>query len=118
MNINYYSKNYELGDEVRKYIEEKLNKFSKFSKDSISADIKIEKGKRQNSEDVFIIRVSLSIDGRDFTVEKTGSTTFESIDSAEDALENIILKDKDQRISSRRFDGTKQDNNLDSLNIE
>lgn len=115
MNINFYSKNYEVGDEVKKYAEEKMEKFLKFSKVSLSAEIKIEKSKYQNNLDAFTVRLSVELDGRDFTVEKNGSTTFEAIDSAEDALENMILKNKDQRISSRRVNVEDQ---IDINNIE
>lgn len=116
MNINFYSKNYEIGDEVKKYAEEKMEKFLKFSKVNMSADFKIEKSKYQNNADAFSVRISVKLDGRDFIVEKTGSTTFEGIDSAEDALENMILKDKDQRISKRRTDN-EPDENMD-ISIE
>ena len=116
MNVNFYSKNYEIGDEVKKYAEEKIEKFLKFSKISLNSEVKIEKSKYQNNIDAFTVRISIELDGKDFTVEKNGSTTFEAIDNAEDALESIILKDKDQRISSRRVN---LDENIDSdINIE
>ena len=43
-----------------------------------------------------------SIDGRDFTAEKSGSNAFEAMDNVEEAQESLILKDKDQRISTRK----------------
>jgi ribosomal subunit interface protein len=118
MNINFYSKNYEIGEEVKSYIEEKMNKFLKFSKDNISADIKIERSKHQNSLDVFTLRISLSIDGHDFTVEKTGSTAFEATDKVEEALESMIVKNKDQRISSRKNEGLNENFEIEDLNID
>lgn len=118
MNINFYAKNFDMGDEVKEYIEDKLNKFQKFSKDNIGADVKMERSKFQNNKDVFTCRIALSIDGKDFTAEKTGSTTFEVIDNVEDALENIILKDKDQRISSKRVKNIDEKIDLSDLNID
>ena len=118
MNINFYTKNFEMGEEVKQYTEDKLSKFMKFSKDSISASVKMERSKFQNNKDVFSCRVVLSIDGRDFTAEKSGSSTFEVVDSVEDALENIILKDKDQRVSSKRADDSYKTADINDLNIE
>lgn len=102
MNINFYTKNFEMGDQIKQYTEDKLSKFEKFSKDSINASVKIERSKFQNNKDVFSCRIVLSIDGKDFTAEKTGSNAFESIDSVGNAIENMILKNKDQRVSNKR----------------
>jgi len=102
MSINFYVKNFKLGEEIKKYVEDRLNKFKKFSKDSLSANVKMERSKFQNNKDVFSCRVVLTIDGRDFTAEKSGSNAFEAMDNVEEALESLILKDKDQRVSTRK----------------
>ncbi len=102
MNINFYTKNFKLGDEVKQYIEDKLNKFTKFSKDSLSANVKMERSKFQKNKDAFSCRIVLTIDGKDFTAEKTGSNAFEAMDNVEEALENLILKDKDLMVSMRK----------------
>ena len=118
MNINFYTKNFEMGNEVREYVEDKLNKFAKFSKDNISADVKFERSKFQNNKDVFSCRVVLSIDGKDFNAEKTGSNAFEAIDSVEDAIENMVLKNKDQKISNKKSGKLDDVVDIDDLIIE
>lgn len=107
MNTNYYSKNYEIGEEVKGYIEERISKFSKYSndQDSIVANIKLERTKHQNGEDAFDISVELEIDGNGYFAEKTASTTFQAFDSCEEALNSIITKSKDKDVSDRRRSG-------------
>lgn len=104
MKVNYYSKNYEVGDEVKGYIEERIAKFSKYAVDaeSISANIKIEKTKHQNDLDGFDMSCELEIDGNGYFAEKTAPTTFQAFDECENALSSIIRKGKDKEISDRR----------------
>ena len=104
MNTNYYSKNYELGDEAKKYIEEGVLKFSKYANnvDSIKADIKIEKTKHQNSDDAFILSIELEIDGNGYFAEKSAPNLFKAFDDCEDALDSVIRRDKDKNISDKK----------------
>lgn len=107
MNINYYAKNFELGEEVKGYIEERLVKFEKYSndKDSLLANMKIEKTKHQNDSDAFDMTIELEIDGNGYFAEKTAPTTFQSFDECESALNSIITKAKDKEVSERRRSG-------------
>lgn len=104
MNINYYSKNYEIGDEVKKYIEEGISKFSKYANDSesIKSNIKIEKTKHQNYEDAFILAIELEIDGNGYFAEKSAPSVFKSFDDCEDAIDAVIRRGKEKDISDKK----------------
>ncbi len=107
MNINYYSKNYEIGDEVKGYIEERLVKFEKHAKDAdnIIINVKLEKTKHQNDEDAFNMSVELEIDGNGYFADKSSSTVFQVFDECEEAINAIIRKGKDKDVSEKRRNG-------------
>ena len=104
MNINYYAKNYEIGDEVKGYIEERIAKFVKFANDadSILINVKLEKTKHQNDADAFDMVCEVEIDGNGYFAEKTAPTVFQAFDDCEEALNSIMGKEKDREISDKR----------------
>lgn len=115
MNINYYSKNYEIGDEVKKYIEDGISKFSKYANDvnNINASVKIEKTKHQNYDDAFNMTIELEIDGNGYFAEKSAPNVFKTFDECENALDSVIRKDKDKDISDKKRNGSTKEIELE-----
>jgi len=107
MNTNYYSKNYEIGDEVKGYIEERIAKFAKYADDvdSIIVNIKLEKTKHQNDKDAFDMSIELEIDGNGYFADKSAPTVFQVYDECDEALSAIVRKGRDKDISEKRRNG-------------
>lgn len=111
MNINYYSKNYDIGEEVKGYIEERINKFLKYANDadSLRASIKIERTKHQNNNDAFSLSIELEIDGNGYFADKSSSTVFQSFDECEEAINAIIRKEKEkEKTDKKRSDSVRE----------
>ncbi len=103
MSINYYSKNYEIGDEVKGYIEEKIEKYNKYSTDGeVKANIKIEKTKHQNHEDAFNMTLEIILNGRNYFADKDAVSVFQVIDECDGALNEIIRREKDKNLSDKK----------------
>lgn len=104
MNINYYSKNYDVGEEVKGYVEERIEKFKKYADDadSLRASIKIERTKHQNNSDAFSLSIELEIDGNGYFADKSSSTVFQSFDECEEAINSIIRKEKEKDITDKK----------------
>lgn len=115
MNTNYYSKNYEIGDEVKGYIEERIVKYQKYANDadSIVVSIKLEKTKHQNDKDAFDMSIELEIDGNGYFADKSAPTVFQVFDECDEALSAIVRKGKDKDISDKRRNGAAKEMELE-----
>lgn len=103
MNINYYSKNYEVGDEVKKYIEEKVAKYEKYSLDNeLKSNVKIERTKHQNHEDAFSMTLEIIVNSKSYFADKDAVSIFQVIDECDSALNEIIRREKDKDISNKK----------------
>ena len=105
MKLNLYNKNFNLKDVENGYLEEKIEKITKYSliqEDQI-VNIKIEKDtKHENSEDNYTMSVDLNVKGKEIHIEKSADTVFSAIDMCEEVLTSEITQYKDILTSNKR----------------
>ncbi|MCK5212242.1 ribosome-associated translation inhibitor RaiA [Candidatus Parcubacteria bacterium] len=105
MQINIKATKIELSDEIKSYIQEKMDMLDKYlgSISVINCDVEIAMAVgNQNKGKIFRCEVNLSVPGELLRVEKTEKELFKAIDKVKDHLARSIRRYKQKRIDKKR----------------
>jgi len=105
MNIIIKATKLEISQDIKSYIEDKINSLSKYFKndDPVEARVEVEKaigGQRQGQ--IFRAEVNLRYDGKFIRVEKEEEDLLAAIDFIKDELKEKIHEEKDKDITLQR----------------
>ncbi|MDD3480682.1 MAG: ribosome-associated translation inhibitor RaiA [Patescibacteria group bacterium] len=93
MKFNIRAIHFDLTDELRDYVAEKIGKLDTYYKNIIMADIAIENHESEAKDKYhYIAKVKLSVPGKDIFADGTGSDEYAAIDNVEGKLKVQIDK--------------------------
>ncbi len=105
MNINIYTKNFDLKDVEEEYIKEKIQKIKKYSliEDRQVVDVKIEKNTHhEKGEDSYIMSIDLNVKSKLIYIEKSSNNVFTVTDMCDEVLVSEITQYKEILNSKKR----------------
>ncbi|MEK7103044.1 MAG: ribosome-associated translation inhibitor RaiA [Patescibacteria group bacterium] len=99
MQINIRAKNYELTEQTKDYVEEKVGNMEKYISGMKEAHVILEKDSHHNKGDVAHVEISLhsATEGEVLMSEDTASDMHEALDNAVGKLKHVIEKYKGTR---------------------
>lgn len=100
MNIQIYSKNHDLNQEIKDYIHEKIGSLAKFIDNII--DIKVEAGKstqHHENGDFYMVEVNIKVPGKLIRAVSERESLFLAVDEVRDELQREMNKLKGKRDS-------------------
>lgn len=115
--LNIKATHFDLNDEVREYVESKINSLDKFI-DATEKDLaiyNIEVGKTTTSQhtgEIFRAEINLSVHGKSYRSESTKDHLFTAIDEATHEMEHQLGRHKNKRKSLFRRGANKIKNML------
>lgn len=95
-----------LTEEVRKYAEEKVGKFSKYGVNIIGVDLSLEEDHNKMESKAGVARVLVKIPGKDIVARGEGKNVFAAIDEMERKVSREIREHK-KKNSPKRFSKSK-----------
>lgn len=100
--LNIKATHFDLNDEVREYVESKINSLDKFidATEQDTALYNIEVGKTttaQHTGDIFRAEINLSVHGKAYRTESTKDHLFAAVDEAVHELEHQLVHKKSKR---------------------
>jgi putative sigma-54 modulation protein len=105
MNVNIKATKLELTNELRDYIEKKMNMLEKYlvNVQVINCDfeVELESGKGHSGK-IYRAEVNLDVPGELLRVEKNAEELYKAIDKVKDHLDMIIKKYKEKKASKQR----------------
>ena len=105
MQLNIKATNLELTDNLRDYIQKKMDMLDKYlgKFKIISAHIEVSKTTNHHLKgEIYCAEVNLSLGSDLLRVEKTEKDMFKAIDKVKDHLELVIKKYKDKKIDRKK----------------
>ncbi len=104
MNINIKATKLTLTDDLKDYIQKKMDMLEKYLGDVpvIHCDFEIELTVNQNSGKIYRAEANLDVPGELLRVDKTEEDLYKAIDKVKDHLEMIIKKYKEKKLSQKR----------------
>lgn len=105
MQVRIKTTKIELSDEIKKYVEEKMNMLEKYLGDLvvINCDVELEHSLiKQNNGKLYRVEVNLAIPGGLLRVEKTEKTINKAVDKVKDHLVLMIKKRKEKKVDQKR----------------
>ncbi len=105
MQINIKATKIELSEEIKDYIQEKMDMLDKYlgSVTATNCDVEIAMAVGdQNKGKIFRCEVNLTVPGELLRVEKTEKELFKAIDKVKDHLARSIRRYKEKRIDKKR----------------
>jgi len=105
MDINIKSTKIELSEEIKSYIQEKMDMLDKYlgSVTATNCDVEIAMAVgNQNKGKIFRCEVNLSVPRELLRVEKTEKELFKAIDKVKDHLARSIRRYKEKQIDKKR----------------
>lgn len=103
MNIQYYSKNVDLNDQTKNYIQKKCQFLDKFKNQITSCHWDLSQDNHHRKGKVYRAEINLNIKGNKLLrAEESSSDLLSAVDVAKDKVKNQLIKYKDKRISDRR----------------
>ena len=105
MNINIKAKKITLTDEIKDYIQKKMDMLEKYLGDVpvIHCDFEVELSVGdQNSGKIYRAEANLDVPGKLLRVDKTEEDLYKAIDKVKDHLEMVIKKYKGKKLSQKR----------------
>lgn len=103
MIVKFYAKNIYLRERLKKYIEDKLNKLSRYqSLDIRLAKVNLTMSQHHRKGDVYTINVKLVHAQGNIQAEERADDMFAAVDVVQDKLERLIRKEKTKYHSRRR----------------
>ena len=110
MQINIKAKNIDLTEELKKYINEKVEMLEKYIGNAhvLNCDVEVEKiAGGQNSGEIYRAEINLEMQGELLRIEKTEKDINKAIDKAKDHMIRSIKKYKEKKISKKRKEENK-----------
>lgn len=101
MSLNISSRNFELTDAIRRYMEEKIQSLSKYHVDIIGVDAEVDKNMHHRHGEVFHVRMNIHIPQQIIHVEKTMDDLYAAIDGCRDAAD-AEMRDRKEKFGARR----------------
>jgi ribosomal subunit interface protein len=110
--INIKITNFEITQEVRDYIDEKLDSIAKLAvieneDTEIKCDIELEMTREQQSGEIWRAEMNLSVGGEKFRAESRGQTIFAALDELKDEMSKLLRRNKKKRFDMVRRSGAK-----------
>ena len=108
MNINISTKNIELTEAIKNYIDRKIGALNKFFPDAseVLASVTVGKSTRHHREgEVFMAEVNLTIDGKQYHTDEDAADLYAAIDKVQSELERKITSGKSRRTDLLRKSG-------------
>ena len=105
MQINIKATKIELSEEIKDYVQEKMDMLDKYlgSVTATNCDVEIAMAVgNQNKGKIFRCEVNLNVPGELLRVEKTEKELFKAIDKVKDHLARSIRRYKEKRIDKKR----------------
>lgn len=105
MKVNIKATKLELTDELRDYIEKKMNMLEKYlvNVQVINCDFEVElEAGKGNSGKIYRSEVNLEVPGELLRVEKNAEDLYKSVDKVKDHLDMVIKKYKEKKASKQR----------------
>lgn len=103
MQIQIYSKNFDLTDSFRQYLNEKFSGLDKYQEDISSFKVELIRDQRHNKGDVYTIDVHIQLPNKQaITIRETQSDARAAVDIAQDKVARQIVKIKDKQSSKDR----------------
>ena len=96
MQVLLTSKNFELTDAIKDYVNKKFNALDKFFNKIIRANVIISKDAHHNKGDVYFCECKLEIPGNDLFVSKDEQDMYKAIDKVQDHLCEELKKRKEK----------------------
>jgi len=98
MKLNIRAVHFELTDDVRDYVADKVGKLDTYFKNIVLADVAIENHESESSgQHSYVAKVKLSIPGKDVFAEGTGADEFTALDNVEEKLKVQLERQKGKR---------------------
>lgn len=96
MNIDFYSKSHLITDEVKEYIEAKLEKVnSHIPKDATNGRVHVDEDAKHSGEK-YTCEMTIHVPGKEFRSESRGTTVYEAIDDGIHKIKRQAEKYKSQ----------------------
>jgi putative sigma-54 modulation protein len=105
MNINIKAKKITLSDEIKDYIQKKMDMLEKYLGDIsvIHCDFEVELSVGdQNSGKIYRAEANIDVPGELLRVDKAEEDLYKAIDKVKDHLEMVIKKYKGKKLSQNR----------------
>ncbi len=102
MDVIITSRNVEVTDWLRKYVEKKVGKLEKFLPDATEAKVELSQEKTKSADAREVVQVTILNDKTVIRAEEKSSDMFAAIDMVVDKLERQIKKYKGKRRNRRR----------------
>jgi len=105
MNINIKATKITLTDEIKDYVQKKMDMLEKFLGDVpvINCDFEVELTiGDQNSGNIYRAEANIDVPGDLLRVDKTEQDLYKAIDKVKDHLEMVIKKYKGKKLSQKR----------------
>ncbi len=98
MKINIQSKDLELTDAIRAYVEEKLGVLGKYYDrcESIDCELVMDSN-HHNQGQIYVCKGHLFVPGKDFFIEKTEEDLYKAIDKVQDHLKEMLVEWKEKQ---------------------
>lgn len=100
MNINISTKNIELTEAIKNYVNKKISTLGKFFPDAteVLASVTVGKSTHHHKEgEVFMTEINLIIDGRQYHTDESAADLYAAIDKVQSELERKITSGKSKR---------------------
>jgi len=103
MNIQYYSKNIDLNDQTKNYIQKKCQILDKFKDQIIGCHWDLSRDQHHRKGEVYRAEINLRIKGdKLLRAEETSGDLLSAVDIAKDKVKSQLIKLKEKFISNRR----------------
>ena len=102
MNIIIKGTNLNLGEDMKKFIKEKILSVEKFYPNIIEARIEIEYDEHKRKGHNYRCEANLSIPGKLIRVEKTTPSLTKSVNKVKDHLKLVLTKEKTKELTKRK----------------
>lgn len=99
MNVQIHSRNCELKEEEKDYIQKKLQNLEKVHGNIIGVKVDIAKDTHHRTGDIFAMKVHVSVPKQLLMAEEVGSTLQQAVDLIENELSRQLKKHKEKFIS-------------------
>jgi len=103
MNIQIYSKNFDLTDSFRQYLDEKFSALDKYQEHILNFKVELARDQHHNKGEVYTIDVHIQMPNRQaIMVRESHSDARAAVDVAQDKIARQIVKIKDRQVSKDR----------------
>lgn len=103
MNKQIFSKNTEITDPLRIYIDERLDRLEQMNSEIMAARVDISRDQHHHKGDIFRVEINLNLRGKLLRVVETRPDAREAIDLVSDKLARQLRDLKNKKLFLRRL---------------